>query len=131
MPEQAWNRPYPPGQVVCSQCGAPFHGLTPCPGSSPDVPAVPYGRDGAEPKYGGLDGAWLCVQVLREQADRITLWLDRGFERPGKPLKPMRRKILDAQLDATCTCIELLTQHGNYSAERSAALARVRGTKPE
>lgn len=90
----------------------------------------------APAKFAGLadphdDAAELSVATLREQADKITLWLERNAIYAGKWLKPMQRRKLEAQLDATCTCIELLTIDGNYSAERSESLVRVRtGLKP-
>ena len=60
-------------------------------------------RDQAPPKFGGADGAYLCVETLREHLDRLVLRLDRGWDVPGKPFKPMQRRKLDIQADAVAT----------------------------
>jgi hypothetical protein len=57
--------------------------------------------------------------------------LDRGYRvTTHKPLKPMQRARLEAQADAIGTAIEILIHGGNFSAERSESLARVRGEAP-
>lgn len=88
--------------------------------------AQPMDRDQLPPKFGGADGAYLCVQTLREHLDSLTMRLDRGWDRPGHPFKPMQRRKLDIQADAVATCIELITRGGNFSRERGEALARLR-----
>lgn len=71
------------------------------------------------------------LAVLRDHADKLTLRLLKlnrernevgGWKRRG--LASKLRK-LDAQLDAVCTCIELLTVNGNFARERSDSRCRV------
>lgn len=80
----------------------------------------------AAAKYNGLDGAHLSVQALRTHLDDLTMRLDRGWDRVGRPFKPMQRRTLQTQADAVATCIELLTVNGNYYRERHESLARLR-----